>query len=269
LFSIKFSGLKEMRATLKEYELRSEWARATAIRLMAEDALKNIRLILFSLKNDEATAYAKSLELCEYTPTSGRKTKIAIRCNPKKVKLEDKADDLTLVYVSAILDRTKNVSPLTNFLAVNSPWTKDTMPAMPPKDAVVHYMVASKEEVKAVKSSIKSKMPSISTKLGQLGVARPKSVGVNKIEAFPYLAMVGIRLEFGLAGYPSKPHWRPSLEKLKRDFRKILDRNKDIKKSMSDVRFKGWNKKLPKLPVIVVKNESANKDFAKKVMVRR
>lgn len=270
MFSLRYSGLKELKSRLIELEKRSEFARAAAVRMLAEEALKSIKATLMSLKDEEVEAYANSLELCEYPPTlSNRKTSVAIRCNPKKVKLESKHETLTAIYVSAILDRTKNVSPLTMFLARNSPWTKDTMPAMPPKDAVVHYMVASKDEISALRKKILAKMPSLEFELGQLGVKRTKTVGVGKVEAFPHLAMIGIRLEFGLAGYPHKPHWKPALEKLKKDFKSLLDKNKDIKKSLTDPRFKGWTKKLPKLPVIQVKSDPASLEFAKKVMVKK
>jgi hypothetical protein len=267
MFDVKATGTAELKKLIKEYEKRSEFVRESIVRAMAEDMLENIKRSLPSSLGSEVKEYVSSLEICEYrTNPNQRKSIVSIRSNPKKVKLSEKPEDKTAVYVAPKAESNGRVSAVTMFLFKNGPWTKDTLPMKPPADARVFYMVASKEEIGHLRERIRVNEPSWRPLLSRMGVKMSKPSDVDNIEALPSVAMVGLRLEFGLAGYPFKPHWRPAIRKLQQNLKKLFDKNKDRRRSLTDSKFKGWNKTFTKLPVIDLSDRAMYSDFAKKVV---
>ena len=66
------------------------------------------------------------------------------------------------------------------------------------------------------------------------------------MKAVPDVAYDSLRLEFGLGGMPSKPHWRPAILKLASGgLTGMIRTNREISQTMTDPTYQGWRNWRP------------------------
>lgn len=211
---------KQVEEMLKTLPDRSAYVRDSFMKVFVEAFIKEVKRPIPKFNNEEWARYVDSLEIREIKVDRDReRTRMLLVASfPSSKSLKDTPSDRTVVHIRA---RTpENAKQITLLLASFSPWTMDTLPAMPDKDdAFVVYKVVSKNEVTRLRAEKLDEMGKIRAMLQRAGVkAPPPPEDIGEIRALQDTDLVGIRLEFGLTGYPEIAHWRPAIRK----FRKSL-----------------------------------------------
>ncbi len=202
----------------------------------------------------EWDAYRHSLDVYELAGT-GKIYEVGVVSRPEKTQLKVIDTYSTVLYIQP-RGRGSEISEAALLLQRYEPWSHSTLPYEPsPKEAEVIARRVSPREVKAVESRLKSVTGSIERELARLGVRLrklPRTALGRKVKMD--LAFMALRLEFGFAGFPHTPHWRPILRRIVKNPRLTLT-NK-IERTMTDPKYGGWKGQhiLPEMPESLVDN---------------
>lgn len=168
-----------------------------------------------------------------------------IRSVPKGAVVTRVEERAVVLYVARRAGLMIAVPEATSILEKYSPWTIDTLPYAPdPKTATVISRKVSPREVVKVRKlrkrdrrQWKKEMDAAGVKTGPLSFQpRPNEVG-----AIPDTAFESLRLEFGLGGEPSKPHWRRAILGLaRRGGTGMIARKREFTRAMTDPSFQAW-----------------------------
>lgn len=170
-----------------------------------------------------------------------------IRSVPKGRAVAKSEVETTVIYV-ATKDHLMRAAPeATIILEEYSPWTLETLPYAPDtKTADVISRRVSPREVTRVRlmrnrdrPAWRRRMVKEGIKMAGAGLApRPRGM-----EAIPDTAFESLRLEFGLGGEPSKPHWRKAILKLAlRGGAGMIARKREFARAMTSLTFTSWQR---------------------------
>jgi hypothetical protein len=118
-------------------------------------------------------------------------------------------------------------------------------------DALVISRRVNKREVERIEKIRMKDRPKWRRELDRVGVREVKKDRrlkiPKKVRVLPDVAFEALRLEFGLGGVKSKPHWRPSIRRLiATGIKSMIRRNNKLKQVFTDLGFRGWKKWPPK-----------------------
>jgi len=168
-----------------------------------------------------------------------------IRSVPKGAAVSKAEISTTVIYVEAKSNLMRSVPVETALLEEFSPWTVETLPYAPdPKTAkVISRRVSTREVVQVRQMRLRDKptwrrrMVVAGIKMAGSGL-QPRPGGM---EAIPDVAFESLRLEFGLGGEPSKPHWRRAVLQLAlRGGAGMIARKREFIRAMTDPTFTAW-----------------------------
>lgn len=202
-------------------------------------------------RSDDTVLYRKALHVAQ-VKTSDMPYIYVVRGRSKRVELADLKQQDTVLYVRVRKGKFVQKDPKIEILAKYSPWTLDTIPYYPKKrEAEVIARKAREKEVQIISDSRKHDRRKWEAELGRLGVKvnRSKKAKPEKgSKAIADLAMLAMRIEFGLDGRKAQPHWRPALQRLGgKSFGVILSKHRRIKRTLTDPSFMEWKAWPPKL----------------------
>lgn len=168
-----------------------------------------------------------------------------IRSAPRGRTVTKKEGETEVIYVSAKKNLMRKVPKETQLLEEYSPWTTDTLPYSPDtKTAEVMSRRVSRREVVRVRKMRKRDRPEWRRRMTEAGIRFETPVFAPKpreVNAIADVAFESLRLEFGLGGEPSKPHWRKSILKLAQRGRAgMIARKREFVRAMTDKTFRGW-----------------------------
>ncbi len=154
----------------------------------------------------------------------------------------------TLIYIRPrrIQDRSRKDIKI---LSEQGPWTVETIPFWPTnQEAIIHQRKVDPKTVEKVTAMQKKQKDKIFRELKEAGrdnMADSKSnPRMSKIpKAIPDISFEMASLEFGGRGSKTSAIWRQSLLELDPGMvRTLLDRYKKIEQTLTDSRYKGWDK---------------------------
>lgn len=173
----------------------------------------------------------------------------AIRSVPKMVRAARESQEDMVIYVAAKPNLMQALPESVKILADYSPWTLETLPYPPdPKTADIISRRVSRREVIKVTKARRRDLPSVRRMLSLAGIRvadMRTSMRGRGIAALPDIAFESLRLEFGLGGAPSKPHWRRAILKLAlRGGVGRIAKKKELFRALSDLSFRRWRQWL-------------------------
>jgi hypothetical protein len=158
------------------------------------------------------------------------------------------ASDLpsTVIYVTVKKKMLTRVLPATKILVEHSPWTLDTLPYQPDeKQAIVVSRKVNPKAVAQVRKLRKKDRRVWLKKMQNAGIREVrKDLRINPVvqaKAIPDVAFDSIRLEFGLGGLGSSPHWRPAVLALANGelVRRLRSAPRFVR-ALTDPEYRGW-----------------------------
>jgi len=188
-------------------------------------------------------AYKKSFEVVEVTGAPSRAAVYAIRLNPKVRTLRKKDSETTVLYVKPVSTMMR-VKPEVQVLMDYGPWPVDMLPFTPDaRQAIIVSRKVSKGEVTAVRGQRegdRSEWQQAMTKAGRR-MKKPLVKIPPKIRALPDVVFQALRLEYGLGGERSKPHWRPGIRTIVSLGLRAMIKKRRLGRYFNPF-FTGWNK---------------------------
>jgi hypothetical protein len=163
---------------------------------------------------------------------------------PGTVLTEDQATS-SVIYVAPKPHIMRSVPKETRILADFSPWTLETLPYPPDrKTADTISRRVSRREVDRVRRMRLKDRPAWMRQIKEAGLkpaGAPFQPAPKPVRAMPDVAFESLRLEFGLGGSPSRPHWRKSITKLAlRGGAGMIARRSEFVRAMTSLSFRGW-----------------------------
>ena len=152
----------------------------------------------------------------------------------------------TVMYVSAKTNLMTKVPRSVRILEEHGPWTVDTLPYQPDlKFATVVSRKANPRTVAKVRRMRHRDRAVWRRKMNDAGlreIRKGARLQANRrMKSVPDVAFESVRLEFGLGGAASHPHWRPAILKLAvRGLTGMIARNPQFSKAMNDPSYSGW-----------------------------
>lgn len=226
-------------------------------------------------KTEEWAPYRASLEIAKVSGTPRDIVAFALRSNVRDRRVRQVDAPKTVLYIRS-KNRLRRVKPEIEILEKYSPWTLQTLPFMPKRgDALVITRRVSKREVTEIEKKRTKDRPKWRRELDQSGHREVKKDNKLKLpkkaQMIPDVAFEALRLEFGLGGVKGKPHWRPSIRRLKTTgFKSILRRDRHLKQAFTDPNYRGWKRWPPRTRHKVRIGEARNYlPFQKKLGIRR
>ena len=247
----KFGDWARLEYLLTTYEERLNFARESLVRSAAEMYLKSLQEKLKKAADKEFRIYADSLRLVT-TKTEEGKTIVAIDSKPESVSLE--ARDNARTVVSFVAKSTRMMNPMSAILVANGPWTIDTIPAVPLPDVQAIYHYVTKDEVNVVRKRVLKKADRVRQQMIRSGLkVRTERVDMEELGKVPAKAdtsLIGLRLEFGLAGYPHIPHWGPTYREMKRNWQAVVKQNLQALRVLIVPEATNWSSEPAALPIV-------------------
>lgn len=170
-----------------------------------------------------------------------------IHSAPKGRAIAQAESENAVVYVAAKSNLMRSVPKETSLLEAYSPWTVDTLPYPPDqKTANVISRRVSKREVNRVRQMRLRDRPKWRREMIKDGIRvyqRGLEPKARETLTVPDTAFESLRLEFGLGGEPSKPHWRKAILKLAlRGGAGMIARKREFTKAMTSLSFTAWER---------------------------
>lgn len=156
-----------------------------------------------------------------------------------------------VLYVTAKRNLLRSVPESVQILVDFSPWTADTLPYAPnPRMATVTYRQVSPRVVTRVRRQRRRDRSKWRRRMKDAGIREVRKErrarDIRRIKAVPDLAYTSLRLEFGLGGMPSKPHWRPAILRLASGgLTGMIRGNREISRTMTDPSHQTWQSWKP------------------------
>lgn len=168
-----------------------------------------------------------------------------IRSTPRGQAVARADEEATVIYVAVKSNLMRAAPEATLILEEYSPWTLETLPYAPdPKTADVMTRRVSKREVNKVRRLRTRDRPKWRRRMieaGVRGIGRGQEPRPRETSAVPDTAFESLRLEFGLGGAPSKPHWRKAILKLAlRGGAGMIARKREFTRAMTDPTYRAW-----------------------------
>lgn len=247
----KFGDWARLEYLLTTYEERLNFARENIVKVAAEKYLEMIQDRLRKVTDKEFKIYAESLRLVT-VKTDDKKTIVAIESKPESVSLEERDNERTVL--SFVAKSRRRLNPLSSILVDAGPWTMDTVPAIPLPDVQTIYHYVTKDEVNVVRKRVLKKADRIRQEMIRAGLPvrqeRVDPAELGKVEAKADTSLIGLRLEFGLAGYPHVPHWGPTYREMQRSWRSVVKENMQILRVLVSPEATNWSSKAGALPIV-------------------
>lgn len=157
-------------------------------------------------------------------------------------------DTMLLYFIPRRKGRGRSGS-VSDVLIRYSPWTVDTLPALPPTRRVkIVVRLGRKGEVARIRSQRNQDSSEWRATLAKNGVrVRKPSLGVlsKRLRMEPDLYFLAMRTEFGIGPGKGKSHWRPALQALKRQGIKRMTKpgSRDkLSRALSSPNFQQWKR---------------------------
>lgn len=187
----------------------------------------------------------RSLRMQRIRGLSDKADGYLIRSIPKGAAVTKSEDRAVVLYVARRTGLMIPIPEATSILEKYSPWTIDTLPYAPdPKTATVISRKVSPREVVKVRKLRKRDRPAWRQEMDTAGIRTSPSIfqpRPNQVGAIPDTAFESLRLEFGLGGEPSKPHWRRAILGLaRRGGTGMIARKREFTRAMTDASFQSW-----------------------------
>lgn len=165
----------------------------------------------------------------------------------------------TLIRFEAL---TESPSYVTQFLVKEGPWPADMVPMRPPRHEVrIHPYRMPSHVVEDRRNQFRMEWDEFVRRARDMGVQLPDTLqNYSGEDVDRSLALQVLAAEYGI-GVPMKPHWRPAIARVKREFPQIV---KSIERTLSDPRYNGWREKLSAQPLKDAEG-SIIEDFQKKI----
>ena len=228
--------------------LVEQWpARARALRRMlaytiARDVFKDVRGRI----PPAHSALRKSLRLSRVIGLPDRASGYVVHSVPRGGSVAAAEEPSTVLYVTAKTNLMTGVPQSVKILEEHSPWTVDTLPFQPDlKFAIVISRKASPRTVVKVRKMRRRDRYKWRRKMQEIGLREvnkgTRLTANRKMKSIPDVAFESVRLEFGLGGGQSRPHWRPAIIKLAaRGVTGMIAANPQFSKAMTDPSYSGW-----------------------------
>jgi len=227
-------------------------SRARAVRKMIPYAAS--RLVLTQVRQRvprDARDLKKVLTVSRVAGLPDDQTAYVLHAVPRGKATRRSEDETTVLYVSAKANLLRRVPDSVRILEEHSPWTIDTLPYQPDgRTSVVISRRASPRVVAKVREARAKDRATWRRKMTEAGlreVRKDKRVQRNRaLKAIPDVAYDSLRLEFGMGGSRSKPHWRPAILQLASGgLAGMIRSNREISRTMTDPSYQGWRSWKP------------------------
>lgn len=166
---------------------------------------------------------------------------------PRGKTTKKAGEETTVLYVSAKKNLLRPVLRSVRILEEHSPWTVDSLPYQPDvRTSTVISRRANPRVVEKVRESRRRDRAVWRKKMADAGlreVRKDQRLRRNRaLKTIPDVAYDSLRLEFGLGGMPSKPHWRPAILKLASGgLAGMIRSNREISRTMTDPTYQAWS----------------------------
>lgn len=240
MIDLKVEGLKEARKLLSEMMARGSNSRVEsmkrqAAKIAADMMLSSIRERLPStgvIGNYKNSFKVKKVEGGTYMVHSDP--------NAAKVSRKDRDPKRTILFVVKAPGASGEISDMSQVLIRFSPWPLDGMPSPTnEKEIKVITRLVSEGEVLRLRDSKQKNEAVIRSAILKAG-GDGRSFDPDGDLATDFV-VVGLRTEFGLAGYKTVPHFGPALAKIEQTLAKELASNTDFVDTFSDPNFSEWS----------------------------
>jgi len=233
----------------RAYSLVQQWKdRARAVRKQfLYLAVDKIYDDLLGFIPSERKTLRQSLQMQKVRGLPDSEDAYVIHSRPRSREVSKENSNTTVIYVSSKPNLMQKVPDAVKILEEFSPWTFDTLPYVPdPKTSEVMSRKVSPREVNRVRRLRQRDKPAWRRQLKEAGVRevtrifQPRPKG---LETVPDTAFESLRLEFGLGGAPSKPHWRRAILKLAlRGGAGMIARKREFERAMTDPSYLVWKR---------------------------
>lgn len=243
---LEVKGLQEAIALVQEWQKRARAVQRQflyrAVREIYNEVQESIPATSGELRD--------ALQMQRVKGLSETESGYVIRALPKGRAVTEAESESTVLYVAARANLMRSIPDATRILEEFGPWTFDTIPYPPdPKTAEVVSRRVSRREVLRVSKLRKRNRPALNRAMAKAGLRRrelDQTEGTRAVTAVPDVVLESLRLEFGLGGAPSKPHWRKAILRLaSRGGAGMIARKREFRRAMTDPAFKAW-KQWPK-----------------------
>jgi len=255
IIKVDTSEFEKARALVKQWPKRSKAVRKQFLRRAVQGTFEDLTTLL------PLGSIKKSLDVRAIRGLPDGAEGYVIRSVPRGRAIPKQDNEVEVIYVAAKKKLMKAVPEETKLLEEYSPWTTDTLPYAPDnKTADVVSRRVSRREVVRVRKLRKKDKPEWRRRMVAAGIRFDKSAFTPKprlVQAVADVAFESLRLEFGLGGAPSKPHWRKSILKLAQRGRAgMIARKREFVKAMTDSTYRGWEVWLKPVGRYVTINEA-------------
>lgn len=193
----------------------------------------------------------KALRISRIKGLPDNQTGYVIHAVPRGKATKRSEEESTVLYVSPKSNLLRPVPKSVRILEEHSPWTVDTLPFQPEvRTSVVVSRSVNPRVVAKVREDRQRDRPIWRRKMVEAGLRetrKDKRIRRNRaLKAIPDVAYDSLRLEFGLGGMPSKPHWRPAILKLASGgLAGMIRSNREISRTMTDPNYQTWRSWKP------------------------
>ncbi len=214
--------------------------------------------------------YKRSLRVVQVTstPPGSPRNVFAVQSLGRRRRATRRDNDRSLVMIYSKPRQSPDQRPAwLDVLMQYNPWTVDTLPLSPgPKEANVVFMPSTVAEVSRVRSQRQDQRPDIAKALLAAGVRMPSELR-KPVKGLTDLSTFALRVEFGVGGQRSIPHWRPSHRAMRQQVEREWTKGY-WGKWLWDPNF-GWKSagRKKKLPQVSFTNTLAFVPFVKKIRI--
>jgi len=228
-------------ALVQEWERRARAVRRQFLYYAARDLYNDV--LSFMPADRKTLRQSMVLESVRGLPDS--EDAYVIRSVSRGRKVTEDNADTSAIYISAKTNLMERVPEATLILQEFSPWTLDTIPYTPDsKTAESISRRVSPREITRIRKLRKRDRPVWRRRMKKEGIREmgtnfePRPRGMITV---PDTAFESLRLEFGIGGSPSKPHWRKAILKLVlRGAPGMISKKPEFVRAMMDPKFHAW-----------------------------
>lgn len=228
---------------VKEWRKRTRAVRSQFLYVAVDNVYKD----LLSYIPSEYTDLKRSLHMQRIQGLPDTIDGYVIRALPRKMNITKEDSNSVVIYVSAKTNLMRSVPEATKILEDFSPWTTEMIPYAPdPKTATVISRRVSPREVNRVRQLRNRDKVVWRRRAKEAGIKIERTIfqpRPRELASVPDVAFESLRLEFGLGGSPSKPHWRKAILKLAlRGEAGMIARKREFIRTMTDSTFRAWER---------------------------
>lgn len=240
MIEVKVDGLKEAKKLLSEMMARGSNSRLESMKRQAAKKAADMMLASIRERLPSTGVIGKYRDSFEVKRIGGSNV-FVVHSNPNAAKVSRKERDpkRTIIFVVRAKGAESEISAVSQVLIKFSPWTLDGMPSVTSaKEVKIIVRLVSEGEVLRLRESKKKNEALIRSEISKAG-GDGSSFDPEGDLATDFV-MVGLRTEFGLAGYKSAPHFGPALAKIEQSLAKELARDSDFVDTFGSPKFSGW-----------------------------